>query len=229
MRRWRIAIACALVAGGSLAACGDDDDTAAGDTGAETTDGATTAGTDGATAGDAATTDDAGTDDAATGDGATGDAATGDGATGDAATGDGATGDAATGDGATGDAATGDDTGDTVRVSIGGGPDEGEHERTDVNANCTVGLIATDGFGVQYSDDTVEDGLSSVQAQLVDDFDAAVTIGPLFGPDSTTYRVGSGTADVDIEAEQPVFTIDGTTQDGIEVDIEVQCGSVQRY
>lgn len=135
----------------------------------------------------------------------------------------------------TGGGAPAGDGSDTVRASIGGGPDAGDHEQAGVNANCSVGLIGDGGFGVQYSDDTVEDGLSSVQvmvpegdqaAQGSDEFTASVTIGPMF--EGTSYHITSGTATVDIDADNPTLTIEGATDDGTEVTAEVACGDVTR-
>jgi hypothetical protein len=117
---------------------------------------------------------------------------------------------------------------DSIRVTIAAGADAGDHERTGVGANCSVGLVDEGVFGVQYSDAEVTEGLSSVQAIVNSetDFSLSATIGPLH--EGTTYHIVEGTATVDVEAEEPTLTAEGTTEDGTEVTVVVECGKVFR-
>ena len=136
---------------------------------------------------------------------------------------------------------TGGDTGgveagdDKITVEIDSGPDEGSYERTG-NARCTVGLVAEGALGIQYSETTLTEGLTSVQAVIpgfadgpVSEFSAQATIGP-FVSGGTVYNVIPGTATVDDGGDNDVtLTVEGATDQGVTIVIEVDCAAVQRF
>ena len=143
---------------------------------------------------------------------------------------------------------TGGDTGDTsgggggveacddhITVVIDSGANAGTYERTG-NARCTVGLVGPDGLGIQYSESSLTEGLTSVQSVVpnfsggpVTEFSAQATIGP-FVSGGTAYNVVPGTATVaDGGGDDVTLTVEGDTDQGSAIRIEVDCAAVQRF
>ena len=141
---------------------------------------------------------------------------------------------------------TGDNTGggggggveagdDEITVVIDSGANAGTYERTG-NARCTIGLVGDGGLGIQYSETSLTEGLTSVQAVVPDfsggpatQFSAQATIGP-FVSGGTAYNVVPGTATVeDGGGNDLTLTVEGDTDQGSPVTIEVDSAAVQRF
>ncbi len=144
--------------------------------------------------------------------------------------------------------------GESVSVTLTGGPDAGTYTGTD-NPNCSLGIIGPNGWGTQYSvADGPDNALSSLQLVsaapgMADDEEAffqgtefliTVTIGTLFADSSRDYEVakytenadkdstGTGSATVADTGSTAVIHATGTTADGVGIDATVNCPSVIR-
>jgi len=126
--------------------------------------------------------------------------------------------------------------GGTVSVTLTGGADAGTYTGSE-NPSCSFGLAAAGTWGTQYS--TTEAGagqLCSVQMVVppAGDSDAhftmLVTIGPLF--DGNNYEItpdgGTGSAQINDAGATAVIHATGTTEDGVGMDVTVNCPSVIR-
>jgi len=140
-------------------------------------------------------------------------------------------------------------------VTLTGGADAGTYTASDLDPNCSIGLIGPGGWGVQLTNLTATDKeLGSVQMVVAapgkaDDENAffkgteflmTVTIGPSLGTDSRNYEVavrteqadeessGTGSADVADTGTTAVIHATGTTADGVGIDTTINCASVIR-
>jgi hypothetical protein len=141
--------------------------------------------------------------------------------------------------------------GSVASVVLAGGPDAGTYSGN-AEPNCSQGLIGPDGWGVQYSTTEVDDkGLGSVQivsaAPGMEDHEDAffdgvsflmtVTIGPSLGESSRNYEVrvsdddeatGTGSAQIQDNGATAVIHATGTTEDGVSMDVTINCSSIVR-
>jgi hypothetical protein len=132
-----------------------------------------------------------------------------------------------------------------------GGPDAGTYSGNE-NPNCSKGLVGPDGWGTQYSTTAVDNkGLGSVQivsaAPGKEDDDNAmmsgvsllttVTIGPSLAETSRDYEIrvsdddqasGLGTAQVADSGTTATIHVTGTTEDGVGMDVTINCATVTR-
>ena len=141
--------------------------------------------------------------------------------------------------------------GGVATVVLTGGPDAGTYAGNEP-PNCSQGIVGPEGWGVQYSTVNVgDDGLGSVQivsaAPGMEDHEDAfmsgvtllttVTVGPSLGEGSRDYEIrvsdddeasGTGTANVTDNGDTAVIHVTGTTEDGVSMDITINCPSVVR-
>lgn len=141
--------------------------------------------------------------------------------------------------------------GTVATVVLTGGPDAGTYTGN-AEPNCSYGLIGPEGWGVQYSTvDVPDNGLGSVQivsaapGRESDEgafFDGVsflmtVTIGPSLGENSRDYEVrvsdddeasGTGSAQVQDNTSTAVIHATGTTEDGVTMDVTINCPSLTR-
>lgn len=123
--------------------------------------------------------------------------------------------------------------GTTVAATLTGGADAGSYT-TGADPLCTVGYAGEGAWGVQYSTADASVKFSSFQfVGPVPGSDAksyaTVTIGPLTG--GKTYDFGEnvgGTWSVSDNGSTAVITAEGTTADGVQVKVVVNCPSVAR-
>ena len=125
-----------------------------------------------------------------------------------------------------------------------GGPHAGTYDRTSTSATCSAGLTGDGSWGNQYSDDTITDGLSSLQL-IVDDAKAAasgtseflttLTFGKLFSQTATEYTIdtregtsdkGRGTVKVVGDSKKATVTIQGEPEAGVQINATIQCNEV---
>jgi hypothetical protein len=141
--------------------------------------------------------------------------------------------------------------GTVASVVLVGGPDAGTYSGN-AEPNCSHGLIGPEGWGVQYSTVDVDDnGLGSVQIVSAApgrendegaffagvSFLMTVTIGPALGETSRDYEVrvsdddeatGTGSAQIQDNGTTAVVRATGTTEDGVSIDVTINCTSVVR-
>jgi hypothetical protein len=141
--------------------------------------------------------------------------------------------------------------GSVATVVLTGGPDAGTYTGN-AEPNCSQGLIGPEGWGVQYSTvDVDENGLGSVQivsaAPGMEDHEDAffdgvsflmtVTIGPSLGENSRDYEVevsdgddasGTGSAQIQDNGSSAVIRATATTEDGVTMDVTINCASIVR-
>jgi hypothetical protein len=142
--------------------------------------------------------------------------------------------------------------GDVATVTLTGGADAGTHTgAAGVDPNCSLGLIGSGAWGVQWSRvDAAAGQLSSVQIVsnapgTETDEDTffkdtkmlmMITIGELF--DGNVYEIevktdpaeskGDGTIEVTDTGTSAVIHATGTTADGVAIDALVNCATVIR-
>jgi hypothetical protein len=123
--------------------------------------------------------------------------------------------------------------GTTATVTLTGGPDAGTYTGTD-NPLCSNGAVGTGVWGAQFSNDGAPGKLSTIQVVAppagddVDHFSALVSIGPLLS--ATNYRLDdtTGSAQVTDNGATAVIHVTGTTEDGVGIDLTINCPAVLR-
>lgn len=130
-----------------------------------------------------------------------------------------------------------------ISVTLTGGDIPGTYQAVCSDACCSYGIAGEKVFGNQYS----ETGkgakeLSSVQLWIDDvtgdkttkEFLVTVAFGELFGKDSKSYTIdtrkgatkGSGTVDLKYSGGKASVEIKGTSQEGVQIDLKMQCNKV---
>ena len=124
--------------------------------------------------------------------------------------------------------------GTTLTVVLTGGPDAGSYTATD-NPLCSSGIVGTGVWGAQFSVDGAPGKVSVVQivaptaaSDPDEKFSSLVGIGPLLT--STNYRLDSTNdqAQVTDNGSTAVIHVTGTTEDGVGVEVTVNCPGVLR-
>ncbi len=133
--------------------------------------------------------------------------------------------------------------GSKITVKITGGANAGTYTATSAEVTCSMGLTGDKSFGNQYSIDSKSDKEFSSLQLIVDDYDAAkagtdkflVTVG--FGKilSSTSYTIntqsddskkGSGHLTIKESGNEKTVTIEGKTEDGVEISATIVCYNV---
>lgn len=124
--------------------------------------------------------------------------------------------------------------GGTATVVLTGGPDAGTYTGGE-NPNCSLGLVGPGIWGTQYSTAAAGAGqLSSIQSIIPlegssdAEFSMTVTIGVLFEGNDYGLTDETGSAQVTDGGATAVIHATGTTEDGVTMDVTINCPSVIR-
>jgi hypothetical protein len=124
--------------------------------------------------------------------------------------------------------------GAVATVILTGGPDAGTYTGSE-NPNCSFGIVGEGIWGTQYSTATAGAGqLSSIQTIIPPagstdaEFSMTVTIGVLFEGNDYGLTSETGSAQVTDGGATAVIHATGTTEDGVTMDVTINCPSVFR-
>jgi hypothetical protein len=122
--------------------------------------------------------------------------------------------------------------GDVATVVLTGGPDAGTYTASG-NPFCSHGFVGTGIWGAQLTAEGGDGELSQLQIVFPDagvadaHLSLTLTIGPLMT--GTTYRLFDvGTGQATDNGNTAVLHVTGTTDEGVAVDVTVNCPSVTR-
>jgi len=122
--------------------------------------------------------------------------------------------------------------GDVATVVLTDGADAGTYTASG-NPSCSHGFVGTGVWGAQLTSDGAEGELSQLQVVFPDagvedaHLSLTLTIGPLMT--GTTYRLFDvGTGQATDNGNTAVLHVSGTTDEGVGVDVTVNCPSVTR-
>jgi hypothetical protein len=117
---------------------------------------------------------------------------------------------------------------DRVKVVVGDCTYQGA-----VSPNCSDGLVVAGTFTYFYQDQTVTEGLSSLQIGMSDasggptsDFSAEFTVGP-FRDATTNFVTTQVTGLLTLQGGAATITGSGKTDAGVSVSIEADCSAVE--
>lgn len=132
----------------------------------------------------------------------------------------------------------------TISLEVGAGPNQGSYEATSQDITCTYGFAGEGLWGNQYSVDATDPATFSSLQLIVDahaategtsEFLAAVSFGPLFTAQSTTYAVntrsddmGEGNLALDDRGTSGTVRFSAVTADGIPFEATIECNRLLR-
>ncbi len=133
--------------------------------------------------------------------------------------------------------------GSKITVKITGGANAGTYTATSTETTCSMGLTGDKSFGNQYSVNGKSDKEFSSLQLIVDDYDAAkagtdkflitVEFGKLLMGTSYTIdtqsddaKKGSGHLTIKESGNEKTVTIEGKTEDGVEISATLVCDAV---